>query len=211
MTDSTDRILIENTLHGDEHAFAELVRRYQAAIWRTVRRRLVDYSESEDAVQEVFLRAYTSLHKFDLDRPFDRWILRIATNYCIDVLRRRRTRRPWLYTEYRETPAACAWSYRTERSSWTPSELRRVARRLLNAVKTKNRNAFVLRELEGLEYTQVAKTLKISPLAARVRVSRARQEMHRKLRLYLHSDMAAAPSSLLTRQPVPAAPIQSLG
>jgi RNA polymerase sigma-70 factor (ECF subfamily) len=211
MTDSTDRILVENTLHGDEHAFAELVERYQAAIWRTVRRKLVDHFESEDAMQEVFLRAYTSLHKFDLDRPFDRWILRIATNYCIDVLRRRRARQPWLLTEYKETPAPGAWNCRTEQSCWTPSELRRVARLLLNAVKTKNRTAFVLRELEGLEYAQVAKTLKISPLAARVRVSRARQEMHRKLRFYLHSDTATAPSSLLTRQPLPAGSLQSLG
>jgi len=200
MTNSTDRILVENTLRGDEHAFAELVRRYQAAIWRTVRRRLVDHFESEDAMQEVFLRAYTSLHKFDPNRPFDHWILRIATNYCIDVLRRRRTRQPWLYTEYKETPASCAWNCRTEQSSWTPSELRHVARLLLNAVGTKNRNAFVLRELEGWEYARVAKTLKISPLTARVRVSRARQEMHRKLRTYLHSDMVTASSAVMTQK-----------
>lgn len=182
MTDSTDRILVEDTLRGDEYAFAELVRRYQTAIWRTVRRRLVDHFESEDAVQEVFLRAYTSLHKFDTSRPFDRWIMRIATNYCIDVLRHRRSHQAWLYENYRDTLPLYAWNRQAEPPSASPAELARVARVLLDTLNPKNRNAYVLRELEGMDYAEVAEALRISPLAARARVFRARKEMHRKLR-----------------------------
>ncbi len=192
MSDSIDKVLVENTLHGDEHAFAELVLRYRAAIWRTVRRRLVDHFDSEDAMQEVFLRAYTSLHRFDPNRPFDRWILRIATNYCIDALRRRRARQPWLFVEYKESASEQACSQETAPFSLTASECRRAARRLLGAVKPRNRNAFVLRELEGMEYSEVAKALRISPLAARVRVSRARKEMHSMLPQFLPSAVQAA-------------------
>lgn len=192
MSDSIDKVLVENTLHGDELAFAELVLRYRAAIWRTVRHRLVDHFESEDAMQEVFLRAYTALHRFDTSRPFDRWILRIATNYCIDVLRRRRARQPWLFVEFKEVTIPPAWNRQVEPSPLSAAERRRAARRLLSAVKPRNRNAFVLRELEGLEYAEVAKVLRISPLAARVRVSRARKEMHRKLPQFLLSSVPAA-------------------
>jgi DNA-directed RNA polymerase specialized sigma24 family protein len=66
-----------------------------------------------------------------------------------------------------------------------------VAQSLLAAIKPANRNAFVLRELEGLEYTDVGKALRISPLAARVRVSRARKEMHHQLRHYFQPGLAS--------------------
>src|SRR5512136_1830564 len=102
MIDSADSTLIEDTLKGDEPAFAELVRRYQAAVWGTVHRILGNSSENEDAVQEVFLRAFTALHKFDLKLPFGPWILRIAANYCIDQLRRKRGRKTLLWSELRD-------------------------------------------------------------------------------------------------------------
>ena len=188
-TNLTDRVLIEKTLEGDELAFAELVGRYQTAVWRTVRRRLTDHSECEDAMQEIFMRVYASLHNFDSSRPFDRWVMRITTNYCIDVLRRR-SHQPWVCTEYKDTLSNCVWDHSPERSSLNPSELRGVAQSLLEAIKPANRNAFVLRELEGLEYTDVGRALRISPLAARVRVSRARKEMHHQLRHFLQPGIA---------------------
>jgi RNA polymerase sigma-70 factor (ECF subfamily) len=102
MIDSADSSLIENTLKGDQGAFTELVRRYQAAVWGTVHRILGNSSENEDAVQEVFLRAFTALHKFDLKYPFGPWILRIAANYCIDQLRRKKSRKVQLWSELTE-------------------------------------------------------------------------------------------------------------
>jgi len=71
-------------------------------VWGTVYRILGGSSENEDAVQEVFLRAFTSLHKFDLNYPFGPWILRIATNYCIDQLRRKKSRKIQLWSELTE-------------------------------------------------------------------------------------------------------------
>jgi RNA polymerase sigma factor (sigma-70 family) len=185
MSNATDPILVDETLRGDEFAFAELLGRYRTSVWRTVRRRLGDHSESEDAMQEIFLRTYTSLRRFDANRPFEHWIMRIATNYCIDVLRRRRLRPPWLCAEYEDGSAACACDCRQEASPWTSDELTRAARRVLAALRPHNRDAFVLRELEGLEYSEVGRALRISPLAARVRVSRARKELHRRLRIHL--------------------------
>jgi len=193
MADSTDRILVEDTLRGDEFAFAELVRRYQTAIWRTVRRRLSDHFASEDAVQEVFLRAYTSLHKFDTSRPFHHWLMRIATNYCIDVLRHRRIEQSWLCSQYQEMRPDSCWYHPPQQSSWSASELRKIAGLLIDALNPKNRNAFVLRELEGLDYGEVARSLRISPLAARTRVFRARREMQNKLRHHLSAEFPAVP------------------
>ncbi len=189
IADMTDRELIEQTLRGDESAFAELIGRYQTIVWRTVRRRLSDHSDCEDAMQEIFLRVYTALQRFDSSRPFDRWIMRITTNYCVDVLRRR-SHQPWQCAEYKDSLSNCVWDYRTDRSAFSPSELSRIANSALASMNPANRHAFMLRELEGLEYTDVGKALSISPLAARVRVSRARKEMSEQLRRYLQPGFA---------------------
>jgi RNA polymerase sigma-70 factor (ECF subfamily) len=191
MTNSADASLIENTLKGDERAFAELVRRYQAAVWGTVHRILGNSSENEDAVQEVFLRAYTALRKFDLKYPFGPWILRIATNYCIDQLRRRRGRKTQLWSELSESDQRRLLNNLSRENELEPISVEgsegyaRIAHTLLDGLNPKYRAAFILREVEEKNYEEVAQALGTSEVAARVRVSRARAELQRKFRAYL--------------------------
>jgi RNA polymerase sigma-70 factor, ECF subfamily len=191
MVDSSDAVLIEGTLKGDQRDFAELVRRYQAAIWGTVHRILGNSSENEDAVQEVFLRAYRALYKFDLKLPFGPWVLRIATNYCIDQLRRRRGRKTQLWSELSEFDQERLLKDLSNEGDWGSSSMEgtdgyaRVAQALLDGLNPKYRAAFVLREVEDRPYDEVAATLGTSEVAARVRVSRARVELQKKFRAYL--------------------------
>jgi RNA polymerase sigma-70 factor (ECF subfamily) len=191
MQNSADATLIESTLKGDELAFAELVGRYQAAVWGTVYRTLGSSSENEDAVQEVFLRAFVSLRRFNCKYPFGPWILRIATNYCIDQLRRKKSRKCTLWTELNEAEQArflSAVSSNGDFGNMTAggSEgIESIARSLLDELAPKHRAAFVLREMEGHSYEEVAAALGTSEVAARVRVSRARSEVQRRLRKYL--------------------------
>lgn len=193
MIDPADSDLIERTLKGDEGAFAELVRRYQGAVWGTVYRILGNSSENEDAVQEVFLRAYAALRKFDLQYPFGPWILRIATNYCIDQFRRKRSRKVQLWSELRENDQQRLLNDLSKDNILESSGLEyteaytRIAKNLLNGLNPKYRAAFVLREVEDKEYTEVAKILGTSEVAARVRVSRARSELQKKFHAYLSS------------------------
>jgi RNA polymerase sigma-70 factor (ECF subfamily) len=191
MVDSADSALIESTLKGDEWAFAELVRRYQAAVWGTAHRILGKSSDTEDAVQEVFLRAFTALHKFDLKYPFGPWILRITTNYCIDQLRRRKGRKVKLWSELGEFDQQRLLKDLSHDSDQEPVGMDgtegyvRVAQTLLEGLNPKYRAAFVLREVEERAYDEVARVLGTSEVAARVRVSRARAELQKKFRAYL--------------------------
>jgi RNA polymerase sigma-70 factor, ECF subfamily len=191
MVDSTDSALIESTLKGDEWAFSELVRRYQGAVWGTVHRILGNSSENEDAVQEVFLRAFTALNKFDLKLPFGPWVMRIATNYCIDQLRRRRNRKTQLWSELNEYDQEKLLKDLSQNGDWESSGMERaegyarVAQALLDGLNPKYRAAFVLREVEERDYEEVAELLGTSEVAARVRVSRARVELQNKFRAYL--------------------------
>ena len=191
MVDSADSALIESTLKGDEGAFAELVRRYQAAVWGTVHRILGKSSENEDAVQEIFLRAYTALRKFNLKYPFGPWILRIATNYCIDQLRRKRSRRVQLWSELRESDQQRLLKDLSLDGNLESAAIDglegyvRVAYALLDGLNPKYRTAFILREVEERGYDEVAQALGTSEVAARVRVSRARADLQKKFRTYL--------------------------
>jgi RNA polymerase sigma-70 factor (ECF subfamily) len=191
MSDSTDVNLIESTLKGDEASFAELIRRYQAAVWGRVHRTLGNSSENEDAVQEIFLRAFASLGKFNTKYPFGPWILRIATNYCIDQLRRKKARKYRLWTDLTESEQerllntmSCEGNTGCMGTE-SPEKYEKIARSLLNELKPKHRMAFVLREVEGKSYDEVAVALGTSELAARVRVSRARAEIQRRFQRHL--------------------------
>src|SRR3954468_8328093 len=81
-------------MEGDQDAFAELVYTYQEAVYNLCYRLLAERTEAEDAAQEAFLRAYLNLQRYDPSRSFKTWLLTIASNHCIDRLRRRRLK--WL-------------------------------------------------------------------------------------------------------------------
>ena len=189
--DSADSILIESTLNGDEGAFAELVRRYQSAVWAVVHRTLGNSRDNEDAVQEVFLRAFTALNNFDLKYPFGPWIMRIATNYCIDQLRRKKGRKTQLWSELREHDQERLLADLSQDSNYESgvaegtADYVKVAQALLEGLNPKYRVAFILREVDEKPYEDVARCLGTSEVAARVRVSRARAELQRKFRAYL--------------------------
>ena len=193
MVDAPDATLISDTLAGDERAFAELVRRYQSAVWGTVHRILGKTYDCEDAVQEVFLRAFTSLRRFDSRYPFGPWILRIAANYCIDQLRRKKSRKIQLWSELREGEQERLLKDMSHNGDFSAmanagaENYDRIAQTLLDGLRPKLKAAFVLREVDGRDYNEVAKALGTSELTARVRVSRARAEIQKRYKRCLAS------------------------
>jgi RNA polymerase sigma-70 factor (ECF subfamily) len=191
MPEDTDSMLIQSAIKGDEQAFAELIKRYQAAVWGTVYRTLGNFSEAEDAVQEIFLRALVSLKRFNRKYPFGPWILRIAGNYCIDQLRRRKTRKHRLWSDLSETEQkrimkTMATNPETDRID--PEDASRnleIARILLDRLKPRRRIAFVLRVIEGHSYNKVAEILGVPETTARVRVYRARTDLEKAFNKHL--------------------------
>ena len=194
MADVADSVLIQASLEGDRSAFAVLVERYYAAVFKTVRRTLGNTTEDEDAVQEIFLRVMIALPKYDYRYPFAPWILKIAGNYCIDQLRFRKTRKYKLWSDLSEAEERTALNYLSTRQYVEDSdEINKekyldIARLLLDRLKPKRRMAFVMRELEGREYEEVAAILGCSEVTARVRVWRARNDLHREFQKYLKKE-----------------------
>lgn len=187
---SEDAVLVQSALRGDESAFAELMGRHERMVWRMVCRTLGRASESEDAVQEVFLRAYLSMHTFNTCYSFRNWIMRIATNYCIDQLRRRKVHFRLCRTmedsnRRRMVPLSIGHHHSVFMSSHCPEHYETLLKGLLEGLEPKYKMAFTLREMEDRKYGEVAQALGVSPVNARVMVSRARKKIEKGLRDHL--------------------------
>jgi len=175
----TDMDLVRAYRAGDALAFEELHRRYVGPIFRLVRSKLGDGLLAEDVSQETFLKALRQLDSMDSEFNFGGWIHTVARNLCYDELRRRRRdlraespdgegqddlldRLP--STSGRFDPVEVSESNEMRRRIWE------VAQRL----PEKYRLVLTLRELQGLSYRQIARTLRISESAVETLVYRAR-------------------------------------
>jgi len=173
---------------GDERAFEELVRRYQRQVANIVYLTLGNRDAVEDLVQEVFIRVYRSLKKFEFDASFYSWLYRITVNLCIDEIRRRRIRKTFSlqffsedHVEEKERPSR---KIQTPSESLLESEKREVVLNALKRIAPMHRTVLVLREYENLSYDEIADVLKISVQAVKSRIFRAREEMRGLLKNY---------------------------
>ena len=184
MNEDNDSILIERAVQGDESAFAALIGRYHPAVLRTVYRSLGNVTDVEDVVQEVYMRVLLSLKRFKRKYPFGPWILRIAHNYCIDQLRRKKAHKHQLWSELTEgeqkkilAKLACSQGDHDVETP-DPSQQLKIALALLDGLKPKHRTAFILKVLEGHSYEMIASIQGVPQSTARVRVSRARSQLY---------------------------------
>jgi len=175
-----DREYVTAARQGDESAFAALVQRHSGGLHRAVARILVDESEAWDVVQMAFVRAWQRLDRYNPRWSFATWLYRIGTNLAIDLLRSRSSRE-------RAHRAGSDHYLRVVGESRPASDLadRREVDWLLNelveVLTPQQRSAFVLREVEGLETSEVAKVLGCSATTVRNHVFQARKTLRREL------------------------------
>jgi RNA polymerase sigma-70 factor, ECF subfamily len=175
-----DRLLVEQARAGDQGAFGELVQMHQHAVYNLAYRMLGERGEAEDAAQETFLRAYSHLDRYDAERPFRTWLLSIASNHCIDRLRKRRL--TWLSIEEPLPPHPALSSDEMEPEDAVISNERSAAvQRMLDELSPEYRAAVVLRYWYDLSYTEIAEMLDTTESAVKSRLFRARQALAEKM------------------------------
>lgn len=178
-----DNRLISRTLAGDDEAFEDLVRTYYDRIRAMVYHHLHREDDLDDALQEIFIKAYQALPRFKKRSNFYTWIYRIASNYCIDRLRKRRPELVSLNgSEARDALETRIHSnIDTPEEKYTRAERVQIVRKAIGMLDPIYQNIIVLREIEGLTYDELVESLEIQMGTVKSRLARARKELKQVL------------------------------
>lgn len=169
LDEAADSWLVGKAQHGDLDAYEVLVRRHRSRIYRIALRMLGDPHDAEDVAQDVVIQLWTALTGFAGDSSFTTWLYRIVVNRCLNLVRRRRTTRPILDTDTRPAPGADDEAIARQRTAATAAAVASLPPDL--------RAVFVLQQIEGLTYQEVATILNLPEPTVRGRLHRARRLM----------------------------------
>jgi RNA polymerase sigma-70 factor (ECF subfamily) len=176
-----ETFLLARARQGDLAAFEEVVRRYQRRVYGVALRIVRAHDVADDVAQEAFVRAWRSLDRFDLGRPFGPWVCRIAANLAVNHVRSPRAREEALPDGHAETPSADPGPL----GRVLDAEAKRVLDEAVAGLGPEQRAVFVLRAVEEMSYEEIAEALGISPGTVMSRLFRARARLARALAPYL--------------------------
>jgi RNA polymerase sigma-70 factor (ECF subfamily) len=180
-----DMIDVKGLKAKDEKAFRQMVDAYGKSIFNVCLNILANAEDAEDMAQETFIKAFNSMDTFREDAQFMTWLYRIAINKCYDYLKwKKRTKRfailQPLYNA-KDEPLAMAGDFNHPGVVLENKEMAKTLFTALKSLPDKQQTAFVLFEMEGMTYKQIAETMAVSIPAVEAILFRARTALRKKL------------------------------
>jgi RNA polymerase sigma-70 factor, ECF subfamily len=180
-----DRELVRLAKSDDKEAFELLVRRHQSRVFAVAGGILRNKEDVEDVAQQVFVKAYFSLKRFDQRAAFSTWLYKITVNECWDVLRKRKVR-PLLYESDLSEEQAHEYNGFSEKAT-VPDvsdrlEARERVEKLLVDLDERDRLMLILKEVQGFSVEEIAEILEINANTVKVRLFRARRRITEKVK-----------------------------
>ena len=176
---------IKQVLKGDQNAFADIVSLYQHKLYQVCYRMLGNKQEAEDIAQEAFVRAYTNLHTFDQKRKFSTWLYRIATNLCIDRIRKKK---PDYYLDAEVTGtdgldlySQIASDDQLPEETIEQMELQDRIQYEIGRLPDKYRTVVVLKYMEELSLQEISEILDMPLGTVKTRIHRGREALRKQL------------------------------
>ena len=176
----TDSELVERFLAGDPRRFQELVERYQSRMVNFIHRAIGDRDRAEDLAQEVFIRVYRHIRRFDTSKKFSTWIYTIASNLAKNELRNRSRNPLVLFQSLTSNWDDDHRPLQFEDSSMRPDDLYRrrhlqqLVERAAEELPPHHREVFILREVDGKSYEEIAEITGTQLGTVKSRLNRAR-------------------------------------
>ena len=180
LRDQTDSQVVQASLEGDSRAFGELVSRYDQRLLNFVYRTIGDRERAQDLVQETFVRVYRHLHRFDQSKKFSTWIYTIASNLAKNELRNRSRNPLVLFQTIKKNWDADHRPLEWEDTQYKPDDLfrkrhlRSKVEEAVSQLPEHHRVVFVLREMEGKTYEEIADITGCNLGTVKSRLNRAR-------------------------------------
>jgi RNA polymerase sigma-70 factor (ECF subfamily) len=168
--------ILERAIAGDSAAFEQILKLHERRVLMLSWRLLGNIEDAQDSTQEVFLRAFKYLHRFDTTKPVEAWLVRTTVNVCRDFGRHRQ-RRQSLAAEFQESGITNVDPY----SDLASGEQKKMLREAIASLPHKERAALVLRDIEGLSTAEVAGILNSSETTVRSQISIARVKIRKAI------------------------------
>lgn len=172
-------MLLTRAASGDAAAFEQIVVRHERRVLTLSWRLLGAMEDAQDAAQEVFLRTFKYLHRFDTQKPFEPWLVRMTVNVCRDLGRARQQRGAVLVEGRTCDRVELRDSGNDPHAELQFEQQRQVLYRALNELPEKERTAFVLRDIEGMTTAETAGALGSSEATVRSQISSARLKIRK--------------------------------
>jgi len=176
-----ERQLVRRAQKGDKEAFEVLVQRHQHRVFAVARGILKRQEDVEDIAQQVFVKAYFSLKRFDQRAAFSTWLYKITVNECWDLLRKRKAR-PLVYEADFSEEQSRQFSASERQADSGPDTSERLAMRqrlenMLAQLDDRDRAMLILKEVEGFSVEEIADSLGLNANTVKVRLFRARRRV----------------------------------
>ena len=169
-----ERELIARLQKRDEAAFEELIRQYEKKVYTLCFRMCSNSEDAEEAAQDAFLALWRGIDRFRQESSLSTWIYRLATNACIDTLRRRKKQSGSVSLDDEELFVDAVDTSPQPQETVEYREAQKLLQEGLSALPEEYRKVLILREIEGLSYTEIAECASLELGTVKSRISRGR-------------------------------------
>lgn len=180
-----DRLLVAQAAQGEREAFGMLVRRYQDRAFNLAYQLMRNRDDALDVAQEAFAKAFVSLASFKGEATFATWLHRIVVNLAIDTLRRKQRGEGRRYRDARGAPvgeeAAGPSGSEDPAAALESKQVRALLAQGIEALPPAQRAVLILREIEGMSYDEIARTVGCSPGTVMSRLFYGRRKLRQLL------------------------------
>ncbi len=172
-----EQVWLDEARRGDKAAFGKIIQAYQRPVYNLAYRMLSNPGEAEEAAQEAFIRAYTRLDSYNPNHKFSTWLLSITSNYCIDILRKRRAILLNIDEPLPPHPALMSEKGSGPEPQMVQNQREEMVQTLLAELAPEYREAVVLRYWYELSYEEIAEMMETTVSAIKSRLFRARRQL----------------------------------
>ncbi|MDD2997857.1 MAG: sigma-70 family RNA polymerase sigma factor [Erysipelotrichia bacterium] len=186
--EASDSLLLEEIRRGSQKAFAKFVSRYEKSVYRICYRFFSDENDALDAAQEVFLKVYKYIDKFEGRSSFKTWIYRIASNTCITLAEKKKREKDGLLQNMMRW-----WSdvtHETPEEEVLERELRLMNQKIVaekvSSLPEVYRMPVILKDMEGLPLDKISEILEVPIGTVKSRINRGRRLLQESLQAYVY-------------------------
>lgn len=181
-----DILLIDDAISGKQEAYERLMNKYKQLIYNLIYRMIRNKEDVEDLTQEAFIKAFNSLDKFDKQFSFSTWLFKIATNNCIDYLRKKKLSTFSIDKEIGSDDDDYTFEIpdneRIPDKNILDTERKKILEEAIESLPNKYKSVILLRHRDEKDYEEIAKKLKLPLGTVKAHIFRGRELLNKYLK-----------------------------